>query len=104
MTAVLRSGSPRKDAGPDTENSAPIFTGGAAKTAPAIKRVKNNKKTILKIFFDIHTSNKIFSFVIPSLKQIKRHVKLKIITRAQAQPFFMSWQRQFFIKQPEFLS
>jgi len=56
ITAVFRSGSPSGEAGPVTENNAPILTGGAAKTAPAIKKLKHNTKTILKIFFDIPTS------------------------------------------------
>jgi hypothetical protein len=58
--AVLRSGSPRNEAGPDTENNAPILMGGAAKTAPTIKKLNNNTKNALKIFFDINTSTEFF--------------------------------------------
>jgi hypothetical protein len=56
ISAVFRSGSPKNEAGPETENNAPIFTGGAAKTAPAIKKLKNTTKIVLKTFLDIQTS------------------------------------------------
>jgi hypothetical protein len=53
---VLRSGSPRNEAGPVTDSKAPIFMGGAANTVPAIKTLKNKTQTVLKILLDIHTS------------------------------------------------
>ena len=56
ILAVLRSGSPKNEAGPDTENNAPILMGGAAKAAPAEKDRNNIERTIQKSFFDINPS------------------------------------------------
>jgi len=56
ILAVLRSGSPKNEAGPDTEKSAPILIGGAANTDPAVKDRNNIERTIQKNFFDINPS------------------------------------------------
>ena len=45
ILTVLRSGSPRKDAGPVTEKIAPIFIGSAAQATAPDSRTKINTKT-----------------------------------------------------------
>jgi hypothetical protein len=53
---VFRSGSPKQAAGPETENRAPILTGGAAAADPTIKKAITKTKKIFKIFLNIDTS------------------------------------------------